>query len=302
MKPLLLAYPGNEAVGVSLAEALSAEYTLPEMRHFPDGETYVRISADVQERDVILLCSLDRPDAKFLPLIFLAETAKDLGACSVGLICPYLAYMRQDTRFKPGEGITSTYFASALGRHFDWLVTVDPHLHRHKGLPEIYTIPALAVHAGAAIAAWVRDNVPAPLIVGPDSESAQWVAEVARAAEAPYIVLEKHRHGDREVEVSAPDTRPWRGRTPVLVDDIISTAQTLIETTRRLQAAGETDIIVAGVHGLFADKAYEELCAAGVQKIVTCNTVAHMSNAIDITALLAKTVEKLMRAQKGDGG
>lgn len=298
MRPLLLALPGSEALGESLSAALAAEYAVPEIRQFPDGETYVRLTADVKARDIILVCSLDQPDAKFLPLMFLAETARDLDARSVGLICPYLAYMRQDTRFKSGEGITSAYFARALGQNFDWLVTADPHLHRRQSLAEIYTIPAVAVHAGPAIAAWVCDNVPMPLIVGPDSESEQWVAEVARGANAPYMVLEKHRHGDRDVEVSVPDMRPWRGRTPVLVDDIISTARTLIETTRMLQAAGASGIIAASVHGLFAGQAYDELCAAGVQKIVTCNTVAHPSNAVDITVLLASAAEEVMRAQK----
>ena len=298
MKPLLLALPGNEAISERLTAALGAEYAAPEIRQFPDGETYVRLTTDVKARDVILVCSLDQPDAKFLPLMFLAETAKDLEARSVGLICPYLAYMRQDARFKPGEGITSSYFARALGQHFDWLVTVDPHLHRRQSLSEIYTIPAAAVHAGPAIAAWVRDNAPAPLIVGPDSESAQWVAEVARGANAPYIVLEKHRHGDREVEVSAPDMRRWQDRTPVLVDDIISTAQTLIETVHRLHAAGASGIIAVGVHGLFAGKAYDELFAAGARKIVTCNTVAHPSNTIDVTALIAGVAGELMRAHK----
>ncbi len=73
------------------------------------------------------------------------------------------------------------------------------------------------------------------------------------------------------------------------------------ETTRRLRAAGATDIIAAGVHGLFAGQAYDELGAAGVQKIVTCNTVPHPSNAIDVTALLARAAVELMRAQKGGG-
>jgi len=298
MTPLLLAMPGNEALGKSLTAALAAEYAFPEIHHFPDGETYVRLTAGVKGRDILLLCSLDQPDAKFLPLIFLTETARELGANTVGLICPYLAYMRQDTRFKPGEGITSTYFARALSQHFDWLLTVDPHLHRRQSLSEIYTLPARAVQAGPAIAAWVRDHVPAPLIVGPDSESAQWVAEVAHGAGAPYIVLEKHRHGDRDVEVSAPDLRPWPGRTAVLVDDIISTAQTLIETARALQTAGASDIIAASVHGLFAGKAYDQLSAAGARKIVTCNTVSHPSNAIDITSLLAGAARDLMRRQK----
>ena len=94
MRPTLLARPGNEAIGEKLAALPGTEYGCPEMHHFPGGEAYVRLPADVMARDVVLICSLYQPDAKYLPLIFVAETAKDLKAHSVGLICPYLAYMR----------------------------------------------------------------------------------------------------------------------------------------------------------------------------------------------------------------
>jgi ribose-phosphate pyrophosphokinase len=70
----------------------------------------------------------------------------------------------------------------------------------------------------------------------------------------------------------------------------------LIAATRRLLSAGASGIIVIGIHGLFADRAYDELRAMGVSQIVSCNTVTHPSNAIDVTALLAKAVEKLTRA------
>src|SRR6185503_12811188 len=122
----------------------------------------------------IILCTLADPDAKFLPLIFAAATARELGAARVGLVAPYLAYMRQDRRFNPGEAVTSRYVAKLISGAFDWLVTVDPHLHRYGALGEIYTIPTRAIHAAPLMSDWIRRNVPDPLIVGPDSESEQW--------------------------------------------------------------------------------------------------------------------------------
>lgn len=295
MRSLVVALPGNEIMAEALSAQLDAEQGRVELHRFPDGETYVRLETDVKDRAVILVCTLDRPDAKFLPLTFVAATARELGAESVGLICPYLAYMRQDTRFKPGEGITSRYFAAALGQFFNWLVTADPHLHRRKSLSEIYPIPSAVVHAAPLIATWIRDHVTAPLIVGPDSESEQWVASVAQEAGAPYVVLQKQRRGDRAVEVSIPDIGRWRDRTPVLVDDIISTARTMIETASRLRAAGASDIVAVGVHGIFADAALDELRAAGVRQVVTCNTVPHPTNAIDLTGVLVDAVRTLQR-------
>lgn len=297
MKPLILTLQKNELTGERLAAALDAQAGFVDTRRFPDGESYVRLETDARSRDVIVVCSLDQPDGKFLPLIFLADTARDLGARSVGLVCPYLAYMRQDTRFKSGEGVTSAYFADALGRHFDWLVTVDPHLHRRQNLAEIYRIPTAIGHAAPLIAAWIRDHVSAPLIVGPDSESEQWVASVAQGAQAPYTVLAKQRNGDRDVDISAPEISRFQGRTPVLVDDIISTARTMIETAKRLQSAGASELVAVGVHGLFVERAYEELRAAGVGTIATCSTVPHPSNAIDVTPVLAKAAGKLLGAR-----
>jgi ribose-phosphate pyrophosphokinase len=236
---------------------------------------------------VVLLCTLDRPDDKFLPLLFAAAAARDLGAKRVGLVVPYLAYMRQDRRFNEGEAVTSSYFARILSAGIDWLVTVDPHLHRRTSLDEIYSVPARVVHAAPLISAWIRQNVERPLLIGPDSESAQWVAAVARDADAAHLVLNKVRHGDRDVEVSVPDVAKWRDHTPVLIDDIVSTGRTMIEAIGHLKREGTRPPVCVAVHGIFADDAYQNLITAGAARVVTTTSVPHVSNAIDIAALLA---------------
>lgn len=294
-QPAIFALPGNEALADRLAAALGAERSPLEFRHFPDGETYLRYDAPLRGRPVLLCCSLDRPDGKLLPLVFAAETARELGAASVGLICPYLAYMRQDRRFHDGEAVTSAIFAKLLSRAVDWLVTVDPHLHRHTALDEIYDVPAEALHAAPLLARWIADEVARPLLIGPDSESEQWVAAVADAARAPFVVLEKTRRGDREVEVSVPEVEKWRDHTPVLVDDIVSTARTMIETVGHLHGVGMKPPVCLAVHAVFADDAYRDLEAAGVERVVSANTIPHASNGIDVTPLLVDAVRRRLR-------
>jgi ribose-phosphate pyrophosphokinase len=88
-----------------------------------------------------MVCTLNEPDEKLLPLYFLSQTAKELGADCTCLVAPYLAYRRQDKQFNPGEGITSTYFARFLSAFAETLITVDPHLHRRQSMNEIYRIP-----------------------------------------------------------------------------------------------------------------------------------------------------------------
>ncbi|MEW6778048.1 MAG: ribose-phosphate pyrophosphokinase [Bdellovibrionota bacterium] len=292
--PLFFSLPGNESLGAAIAARLSAELGKLTARRFPDGESYVRLESDPKGRSVIFLCTLDRPDEKFLPLLFAAETARDLGAARLGLIAPYLSYMRQDARFQPGEGITSTYFAKAVSRSFDWLLTVDPHLHRRESLSEIYEIPARAVHAAPALSVWIGKNVKNPLVIGPDEESRQWAQAVAGGNGAPAIVLEKKRLGDRKVEVSAPEAGRYKGRTAVLVDDIISTGQTMVAAVKHLIAEGFPSPLCLGVHGVFAQKAYEDLLTAGAGAVVTANTIIHPSNQIDVSELLAKACEEFV--------
>lgn len=291
--PLLLVYPGNEGVARALQAQLPARLEPLQLHRFPDGESLVTLPAIAAGSDVLVVCSLDQPDAKLAALLFTADTARELGAGRVLLVAPYLAYMRQDRRFHDGEAVTSRTFAAVLSRHFDALVTVDPHLHRYHDLAEIYSIPARAASSAAAIAAWVRREVERPLLIGPDEESAQWVEAIARLEGLPHTVLTKQRHDDFHVEVSLPEAARWQGHTPVLVDDIISSAHTMIAAIGSLGRCGFAAPVCVGVHGLFAGPALAELQAAGAARIVTCNCVPHPSNAIDVMPAVAAALRTL---------
>ena len=288
MKPLLFALPGNENFCARLEQEMAAERGVLEYRRFPDGESYLRLRTAAGRRDAILVCTLNAPDEKTLALLFAARTARELGAKRVGLVAPYLAYMRQDRRFNDGEAVTSLHYARLLSEAFDWLVTVDPHLHRHASLGEIYAIPAAAVAASPALARWIISNVERPLILGPDSESEQWAAEVAAACGAPYAVMAKTRLGDRRVEIRVPPLAQWRGRTAVLLDDIISSARTMSRAVRKVREAGFEAPVCVGVHAVFAADAQAALREAGAGRVVTTNTIEHATNVIDVAALVAQ--------------
>jgi ribose-phosphate pyrophosphokinase len=292
MAPLIFALPGNEDLSASLADAINADAGEIEIRRFPDGESYVRVLSDVKDREVICACTLHRPDDKLLPLYFLARLLNELGATRVGLVAPYLAYMRQDRRFHSGEAVTSKLFAGLISDYFDWMVTVDPHLHRLSNLNAIYTIPAVSIHAAPLISDWIKANIDRPILIGPDGESEQWVSQVAQQAGAPFTVLQKLRHGDSDVEVSMPDVDEYRDRTPVLVDDIISTAHTMMETVAHLKALGLAAPVCIGVHAVFAGTAYADLRASGAGRIVTCNTIPHETNRVDVVPIVAEQVRE----------
>ena len=287
MRPLVFAWPGNEPLAAALAARTGGEVAPLSLRRFPDGETYVRLMTSPSGREVMFACTLDHPDDKITSLLFAADAARELGARRVGLVAPYLAYMRQDARFEPGEAITSRTFARMISQAFDWLVTMDPHLHRYRVLDEIYSIPASIAASATAIAGWLRSHVERPLIIGPDAESAQWAAAIAQGTGAPFVVLQKQRRGDRDVAVSVPDIAAWPQHTPVLVDDIISTARTMVAAVRRLHELAMPAPVCIGVHALFGGDALEALRASGPRIVATCNTIRHETNAIDVAGEIA---------------
>lgn len=293
------ACPGNEGFAAGLARELGAAQGEARWHRFPDGESLVRIATPPAGEDVCLVCTLADPDPKLLPLLFAAAALREQGAKRVGLVAPYLAYLRQDTRFHPGETVSARHFGAILARHFDWLVAVDPHLHRLASLSEVFPRPACAVQAAPALAAWIRANVADPLLIGPDAESAQWVEAVAALTGAPSTHLHKERLGDREVQVSLPEAGRWRGRQAVLVDDIVSTGRTLVAAAGRLKSLGFDPPACLAVHGLFAGDARAALLAAGIGRIAVTNTVAQPDAVIDVVPLVAEGVRGLAGAADG---
>jgi len=285
---MLLCMPGNETLAQGLASHLAAPCQPVDIHRFPDGESRVTLPESVRGMQVALVCSLVQPDDKLAALLFAADAARELGATQVGLVAPYLAYMRQDTRFHPGEAVSSRTFASLLSTHFDFLVTVDPHLHRFKTLDELYTIPSSVVAAAPAVASWIADHVPHPLLIGPDSESAQWIEATAARIGAPFTVLAKTRRGDEDVSVSLPSASNWLDRTPVLLDDIVSSAGTMIEAVDSVRRAGLPPPVCIAVHPVFAGTALARLEATRPARIVSCNTIAHRTNQIDVAAAIAE--------------
>lgn len=286
---LIVPLPGNEVFARKLSEAGGWDLGAIETRRFPDGETYVRLLDDVTDKHVDLVCTLAPPDDGFLRLIFAADAARALGAREVTLVAPYLAYMRQDRRFQPGEAISSRSFARLVSSSFDRLVTVDPHLHRYPALSALYTIPTETLHAATLLADWIAAHVETPLLIGPDEESEQWVSAIAARIGAPFAVLRKIRHGDRSVEVDLPDLGAWRERQPVLADDIASSGRTLIDAARKLALQGFTPPVCAVVHGVFAEDSYAQLQALST-RIVSCDSIPHPSNAIGLAPLIGSAL------------
>jgi ribose-phosphate pyrophosphokinase len=277
----------------SLAQKLPCDLGEFQSRAFPDGESYLKITTPVQGKDCMILVDLSHPDGKFLPLVFLADTLREMGARSVGLVAPYLCYMRQDRRFVDGEAVTSRIFAGLVSEKFDWLVTVDPHLHRYHSLDEIYAIPSRVVQGAPVLSEWLSGETDI-FLVGPDAESEQWVSSIAAISGHPYVIGEKNRLGDRQVVITLPDLGDLSAKRAVIIDDVISSGHTVLECISALREKGVKDIDCACIHGIFVDDVDQQLVAGGLNQLVSCNTIIHESNRLDISRLLKEPMLALI--------
>jgi len=291
---ICFALPDDRLLAERLSKSLGATSGDLELHEFPDGETRVRLGTDCSEKCTILVYGGRDPNRAALPLYFAAHAARAAGASSIGLVAPYLPYMRQDMEFRDGEAVSAIAYARFLSSSLDWFATIDPHLHRIPTLDAIFSIPAICISSVPALAGWISANVVSPVIVGPDEESRQWVEPVARAVDAPWTTLSKKRSGDRDVSVSVPDSELLRGRSPVIVDDIASSGRTLAEAAMALTESGSLPVTCIVVHALLAEGADTALREAGVTRLVSTNTIAHATNEIDVMPLIAAQIRAML--------
>ena len=290
--PVLLHFAEDLISASAIAQAAGFNQAVIERHRFPDGEFKLRLPASLPKR-VVLLRTLDNPNEKLVELLLVARTARTLGASHITLVAPYLAYMRQDIAFQSGEVISQRVVGSFLAELFDAVITVDPHLHRIATLAEAVPVPQATVLSGAPLLAdLIAKHYPHPLLVGPDEESAQWVAQAAQRHGFEHAVCHKVRHGDCEVQIALPGT-PVTGRNVVLLDDVASSGHTLAGAARLLLAAGAASVDVAVTHALFAGDAVKLIKQAGVGQIWSTDCIHHPSNAVSMAPLIATALTSL---------
>lgn len=286
---LLLAFDDEAALAWRLAAAVGCALTVVERHGFPDGETRLRLPSRCPAR-VVLLRGLQQPNAKLTELLLAAGGLRELGARQLILVSPYLAYMRQDFEFSPGEVVSQRHLGRLLAAHFDAVITVDPHLHRVTTMDEV--VPGrrgIALTAAVLLGAHAVRQVPGALLLAPDEEAGPWVINAAQAHGLDHAVCRKTRHGDRDVEVVLPDVSV-AGRAVVLLDDVASTGRTLAAAARGARSAGAASVDVAVTHGLFIGDALEQLRASGVRHVWSSDCVPHESNAVSVVPLLAQAL------------
>ena len=289
---ILLGFPDYRAPAQRLAAALGLPYREIELHRFPDGESKITVPVGVGKH--VLLCrSLDQPNDKLVELLLTVSSLREQGASRITLVAPYLCYMRQDIAFRPGEAVSQRIIGKFLADLVDDVMTVDPHLHRINTLDEaVPAANAIALSAYGPLSDHIVANWTRPLLLGPDSESEQWVSAMASRHGLDWGVARKQRLGDRSVIIELPEL-DFHKRQVILVDDMASTGQTLAQTARALAAHKPAAIAAVLTHALFVGDALTVLQEAGITQIASSDSIVHASNAVQLAPLLAEHIQQL---------
>jgi ribose-phosphate pyrophosphokinase len=290
--PCLLYFDDEADAALRLADAAGLTPARIDRHRFPDGELKLRLPPALPQR-VVLQRTLVQPNEKLVELLLVAKTARELGARHLTLVAPYLAYMRQDVAFLPGEAVSQRIVGHFLASLFDAVITVDPHLHRVAALEQAVPVRQAIVISGAPLLGdWIAQRRSQPLLIGPDSESAQWVAQAAARHGLDHAVCQKVRHGDKAVDIVLPSINV-QGRTVVLLDDVASSGHTLACAAQLLLAAGAASVDVAVTHALFAGDALQLIRNAGVVEVWSTDCIAHQSNVVSVAPAIAQALHDL---------
>lgn len=284
-------FADSEQFGRRLARALGLGCARVGVHLFPDGESLVRIRPPAGQH-AILVRSLHDPNPKLVETLLAADALRRAGAQQVTLIAPYLPYMRQDRVFRPGEPVSSHVIGSCLGQAFDRVLTIEAHLHRIPRLSDVIPGRAQSLSAAPALAEWIQRTAPHSLLVGPDAESEPWVRAIAHKAHTPWVIGTKERLGDRKVRITFPDL-PGCKRA-VIVDDIASSGETLAAAAQELQRQGVSTVEAVVVHAIFAPQALGRIRAAGIDRIVSGDTIPHPTNGLSVISVFATALKKIV--------
>jgi len=280
--------PSSIELGKRVAGLISAETADLDYKNFPDGESYLRLSRSVKGEEVVLIhTTYPQQDKRLVELLLLTDALKDLGAEKVVVVVPYMAYARQDTRFREGEAVSiRTLFRLVEAAGADEFYTVDVHKEATLGAFRIrarnlYGSEVIAEHLG-------RMGLKEPYVLSPDKGAIMIAKRVADRLGAECGNFEKTRDRITGAITVRGDVVDVKGKDAVIVDDLISTGGTIANAAKLLKDGGANRVLAACTHPLLVAGAEERMRGAGVDDVLGTDTVTSPISRISVAPLIAK--------------
>jgi ribose-phosphate pyrophosphokinase len=270
---VVLAGSANPRLAAAVASELGLKPAPSAVDTFPDGEVHVSLETDVRGSDVWIVQPTAPPAERHIAeLLLLADACWRVGCARLSAAVPYFGYARQDRRCTASEALGGRVMADVLGvARLDRLVVVDPH---SPALEAMLSMPADTVSAmpllAAALHPWITDDA---VVVAPDLGAAKLAERYAAVLGLPVAHVRKARVSGTVV-LADEVVGPVQGRTPVIIDDMISTGGTLAAATNAVLGAGSGDeVLLAATHALLVGTATDTLSALPVRKLFVTDTV-----------------------------
>ena len=273
-----------------LARKLKAVYIQTETKIFPDGESKVTLGK-IPKKSVILVVQSTYPpvDTNLLQALSIISQVRKISSRTFAII-PYMGYARQDKQFLSGEVITMSVVAKMLqSAGAKKVIVVD--IHSNTALNH-FNIPTENISAVPELANYFKKlNLKNPLVVSPDVGGSSRSKKFASLLKTDFIVLKKHRDrktGRVSIQTAKVDVQ---GKDLILVDDIISTGDSIIKAAQFLKKQKCKRVFVACTHGLLVEGAEKKIRKAGVSRIISTNTIPGNTSKVDVSGILAKSVQ-----------
>lgn len=299
---IMFAGSANPALAAAVARELGVVPGACSVERFPDGETSVRVLESVRGKDVYLLQPTCPPvNDNVMELLSFADACRRAAAGRIHAVVPYYGYGRSDKRHGRREPITASMVALLMrAAGIDHVVTLDLHTDQIEGFfpgpfDTLTAVPTLSAALGAALDSGA-------VVVAPDAGRVKLATQYAHRLDAPLAVLHKRRDSGTETHVTHL-VGEVEGRTCVIIDDMISTGGTLVESVGALREAGAARFVVSATHGLLLKDAVGRLADAGVERLLVTDTVPLREDGrgivqvVSVAPLLAQALRQLVQDQ-----
>ena len=265
---------------------------------FADGETRVRIEAEVSSLDLYIVQSTSAPtNDRLMSLALLADAARAAGARRITAVTPYFGYARQDVRKESGEPRSARLAARLLAEAgIDRVVVLELH---SPALESAFDIPLVQLEVDEVMLSVIRDWSLADLaIVAPDAGALKRAQRYAMQLTAPLAVIAKSRPRP-DVAIALRVLGDVAGRACLVVDDMASTGGTIAGAAQALLTAGAREVHGLFIHAVMAPGALDRMLAAGVRRLLTTDSVRAVVDprveVVSIGPLLARALTRLAR-------
>jgi len=290
----------NPRLAEDVAQHLGVNVGQVKLQRFADGEVYFQLLENVRGVDVFVMQPTCYPvDQHLVELLIMIDALKRASAARITAVVPYYGYARQDRKDRPRVAISAKLIADLLTTAgANRALFVDLHAAQIQGF---FDIPVDHMFASPVLVSYFRElKLPNLIVVSPDAGGVERARFFAQKVGAPLAIVDKRRTDLNVAEVMNV-VGDVKGRTCLIIDDIIDTAGTLVKTVDALLDAGATTVHACASHAVLSGPAVDRIANSRLEQLVVTDTIPLREAAqklskikvVSIAGLLAATIENI---------